>query len=49
MNEDCLDSDSLNFHNDTTECQCEDCTNKKDQYVRVVDIDKFVDNLKDWD
>ena len=49
MIEDNLDRENCNLHNDIAECQCEGCTKKKDRYVRIIDVDRFVDNLNDWD
>ena len=49
MIEDNLDRENCNLHNDIVECQCEGCIKKKDRYVRIIDVDRFVDNLNDWD
>lgn len=49
MTEEILDRDNTTLHNDNAECQCEGCTKKKDRYVRIIDVDRFVDNLNDWD
>lgn len=49
MTEEILDRDNRTLHNDIAECQCEGCTKKKDRYVRIIDVDRFVDNLNDWD
>ena len=39
----------INIHSEIPECQCEECRKVKDRYVRTIDIDRFVDNLNDWD
>ena len=31
------------------ECRCEECMKAKDRYVRIIDVERFVDNLNDWD
>ena len=49
MTEEILDRDNRLLHNDIAECQCEGCTKKKDRYVRIIEVDRFVDNLNDWD
>ena len=49
MTEEILDRDNRLLHNDNVECQCEGCIKKKDRYVRIIDVDRFVDNLNDWD
>lgn len=49
MIEEILDRDNRLLHNDIVECQCEGCSKKKDRYVRIIDVDRFVDNLNDWD
>ena len=49
MTEEILDRYNPTLHYDNAECQCEGCTKKKDRYVRIIDVDRFVDNLNDWD
>ena len=49
MTSDNLDIDNITLHNYNAECQCEGCIKKKDRYVRIIDVDRFVDNLNDWD
>ena len=49
MSEEILYRDNRLLHNDNAECQCEGCSEKKDRYIRIIDVDRFVDNLNDWD
>lgn len=31
------------------ECQCAECQCAKKRYVQIIDVDKYIDNLNDWD
>lgn len=35
-------------HVDNADCQCQECREKR-KYVTIVDIDRFVASLPDWD
>lgn len=42
------DKDSIE-HINSDECQCAECQCAKKRYVQIIDVDKYIDNLNDWD
>ncbi len=36
-------------HTDSDECQCAECQCSKNRYVQIIDVDRYIDNLNDWD
>lgn len=36
-------------HTDSNECQCAECKCGKKCYVQIIDVDRYIDNLNDWD
>lgn len=42
------DSDNTTLHIDAQECDCEECQNKQ-RYVQIIDVDRYIDDLNDWD
>lgn len=42
------DSDERDLHIDAEECECVKCQNKQ-KYVQIIDVDRYIDNLDDWD
>ena len=44
-----FDEDASDPQSSTSQCQCEECMKAKDRYVRIIDMDRLVDNLNDWD
>ena len=49
-NEEYVEEDAMaSNHIASTKCQCFECLKAKDRYVRIIDVDRFVDNLNDWD
>lgn len=41
--------DATISHSEIQECQCEKCVKAKDRYVRIIYVERLVDNLNDWD
>lgn len=46
--EDSEGKDSIE-HINSYECQCAECQCAKRRYVQIIDVDKYIDNLNDWD
>lgn len=46
--DDIIIDDSLQ-HINSVECQCQECKKEKSKYIKIIDIDRFVENLNDWD
>lgn len=42
------DSDNNPLHIDAEECECVECQNKQ-KYVQIIDVDRYVADLDDWD
>lgn len=36
-------------HTESEECQCDECQCGKKHYVQIIDVDRYIDNLNDWD
>lgn len=36
-------------HIDSNECSCPDCQKGKKHYIQIIDIDRYVNALNDWD
>lgn len=47
--EDAFEEEISLRHINSAECQCAECRKEKSKYVQIVDEDRFVDNLNDWD
>ena len=45
----CLKYNESGRHIVSGGCICPECRKSEDKYVRFFDINKFVDNLNDWD
>lgn len=37
------------LHTDSDECSCPECQKGKKHYVQIIDIDRYVNALNDWD
>ena len=44
-----IESDASIEHTDLDECQCAECQCGKKHYVQIIDVDRYIDNLNDWD
>lgn len=42
------DSDVRSLHMDSEKCECAECQNRR-KYVQIIDVDRYVDTLNDWD
>jgi len=37
------------FHIESAECCCPECQKGKKHYVQILDIDRYINALNDWD
>lgn len=43
------EEENSSLHIDSNRCNCQDCKNRKRKYIRILDMDRYVENLNDWD
>ena len=36
-------------HIESEECQCAECQCAKKRYVQIIDVDRYINSLNDWD
>lgn len=36
-------------HIELEECQCAECQYAKKRYVQIIDVDRYINSLNDWD
>lgn len=36
-------------HIESQKCICPDCKNRKKRYIQILDMDRYVEHLNDWD
>lgn len=36
-------------HIESNECNCPECQKGKNHYVQIIDIDRYINALNDWD
>ena len=37
------------LHIESTSCSCSDCQNQRRHYVQILDMERYVEHLNDWD
>lgn len=37
------------FHIQSNTCNCSECQEKRSKYVTILDVDRYIESLKDWD
>ena len=47
--ENCSEFENSIEHTDSNECQCAECQCGKKHYVQIIDVDRYINNLNDWD
>lgn len=47
--EEYFESQSLNLHKNNNECQCVRCKEEQNRYLQLINLDRIVENLNDWD
>lgn len=53
MEEEILEEKDLNetsaLHIESADCNCPDCQKGKKHYIQILDMDRYVNALNDWD
>ena len=44
-----LETNETVEHTNSKECQCAECLCGRKQYVQIIDVDRYIGNLNDWD
>lgn len=42
-----IEKDSV--HIQSTECNCVQCQENRNKYVQILDVDRYIESLNDWD
>ena len=42
------EKDSM-LHIESQECNCFNCQSRKKQYIQILDMERYVEHLNDWD
>ena len=42
-----MEEESSSSHIDSDRCNCPDCQNRR--YIQILDMDRYVEHLNDWD
>lgn len=37
------------LHADSEECLCKECQEKRNRYIQIMDVNRYVNSLNDWD
>lgn len=43
------DEDASTLHTDSEQCQCPECDKNRKRYIQIIDVDRYVNALSDWD
>ncbi|MBD5206307.1 MAG: hypothetical protein HDS84_08035 [Bacteroidales bacterium] len=44
-----MEEENSSFHIDSQECNCPDCKSRKRSYIQILDMNRYVEHLNDWD
>lgn len=47
--EESIDTEISVLHIESVNCQCPECANNRKCYIQIIDVDKYVNSLNDWD
>ena len=47
--EESKDTETSVLHVESGNCQCPECTDYRKHYIHIIDVDKYVNALNDWD
>lgn len=47
--EELIDTETSVRHIDIKNCQCSECNKNRKRYIQVIDVDRYVNALNDWD
>ncbi len=48
LDESC-EAETSSLHIKSDECNCPDCQKRKKHYIQILDIDRYINALNDWD
>lgn len=43
------DAETSVLHVESYNCQCPECDKLRKRYIQIIDVDKYVNTLNDWD
>ncbi|MBD5427534.1 MAG: hypothetical protein HDR38_08325 [Treponema sp.] len=43
------DTETSVLHVESDNCQCPECDKLRKRYIQIIDVDKYVNALNDWD
>ncbi len=43
------EEENTSLHIEALECNCAECRNRKKHYVQIIDMDRYINALNDWD
>lgn len=44
-----FETDTSVLHIESDNCQCPECDKLRKRYIQIIDVDKYVNALNDWD
>lgn len=47
--EESIDTDISVLHVELDNCQCPECAKNRKCYIHIIDVDRYVNALNDWD
>ncbi|MBD5420036.1 MAG: hypothetical protein HDR47_02240 [Bacteroides sp.] len=47
--EDSFETNTSVLHIESDNCQCPECAKNRKCYIQIIDVDKYVNALSDWD
>lgn len=43
------EEENSSAHIESQKCNCPDCKSQKRRYIQILDMDRYVEHLNDWD
>lgn len=47
--EESIDTETSVHHIESDKCQCPECNESRIRYIQIIDVDRYVNALNDWD
>lgn len=47
--EESIDTETSVLHIESDKCQCPECDKNRKRYIQIIDVDRYVNTLNDWD
>ncbi len=44
-----INTETSVLHIESETCQCPECDKKRKRYIQIIDVDRYVNALNDWD